>query len=125
MDAAQANIESLAREICASVPHYVDCHGVARERLPASETAKSQIPTIHQHAHDHKTDCYTLIFPLYVAGRSKAVLGMGNWVIKELHHIASHFRIRNAEMLARILEEEKPVSPWEVYAMLGGYAFIA
>jgi hypothetical protein len=47
-------------------------------------------------------------------------------VIKELHYIGSHFSIRNAELVARMLEDGTgEANPWAVYAMLGGYAFAA
>jgi hypothetical protein len=132
---AHDNIETLVGEICACVPQYVDCDGTARHRLPTSE--KSEFPDQtpdhildrgpggagHPHTPNHQLECYTLIFPLYVAGRSKSVPDVRPWVIKQLHYISSHFYVRNAEVVAQILEREKDVSPWEVYAMLGSYAF--
>ncbi len=128
---AHDNIKILAGEICACVPQYVDCDDAARHRLPISE--KSALPhqtldrgpsqASHTHTPNHQLECYTLIFPLYVAGRSKAVPDVGPWVIKQLHYISSHFHIRNAEVVAQILEREIDGNPWEVYAMLGSYAF--
>ena len=133
---AHDNIEKLAGEICACVPQYLDCDDAAtRQRLPTSE--KSELPDHtpdhsldrgpegagHPHTPNHQLDCYALIFPLYVAGRSKAVPDVRPWVIKKLHYIGSHFYVRNAEVVAQILERETDVSPWEVYAMLGSYAF--
>jgi hypothetical protein len=134
---AQDNIETLAGEICACVPQYVDCDGAARQRLPTSE--KSELPNQtpdhlqhrgpraagHSHTPHHQADCYSLIFPLYTAGRSKDVPLVRPWVIKQLHYIGRHFYIRNAEVVAQILERETDVCPWEVYAMLGSYAFNA
>ena len=134
---AQANIETLAGEICACVPQYVDCDSAARQRLPSSEKSKfldqslGQVldrgprGTNHPHTPNHQLDCYTLIYPLYVAGRSKAVPDMRPWVIKQLHHISSHFYVRTAEVVAQILERETDVDPWEVYNILGSYAFAA
>jgi hypothetical protein len=134
---ARDNIETLAREICACVPQYVDCDGAARQRLPTSEKWElpDQTPDYildrghrgagHSHTPHHQADCYTLIFPLYAAGRSKAVPGVRPWVIKQLHYIGSHFYIRNAEVVAQILERETDVCPWEIYTMLGSYAFNA
>ncbi|KAF2494651.1 hypothetical protein BU16DRAFT_44664 [Lophium mytilinum] len=121
--AALNNIEILAREICASVPPYVDCNGAVQQRHFASMDIP--VHTGHLHTHDHLIDCYMLIFPLYVAGLSDTVPGMRSWVIKQLHYISSHFFIRNAQMVAQLLEGEKHVSAWEVYAMLGSYAFVA
>ncbi|KAL9127921.1 MAG: hypothetical protein Q9175_007641 [Cornicularia normoerica] len=132
---ARDNIEILAGEICACVPQYVDCDDAARHRLPTSE--KSELPNQtpnhnldlgpggagHTHTPNHQLDCYTLIFPIYVAGRSKAVPNVRPWVLKQLHYISGHFYVRNAEVVAQMLERETDVSPWEVYAMLGSYAF--
>ena len=130
---ANANIDLLAGEICASVPQYVDCDDAARHRLEE----RSQLPDLssdrfldhgcggypHLHTPDHQLDCYSLIFPLYVAGRSGAVPNVRPWVIKQLHYISTHFLIRNAETIAQLVERETDVCPWEVYAMLGSYAF--
>ena len=105
--------------------------GAARHRLPTSENS-DHIPDQrgparagHPHTPNHQLECYTLIFPLYVAGRSKCVPDARLWVIKELHYISSPFYIRNEKVVAQLLEREGGVDPWEVYAMLGGYAFDA
>ena len=130
---ANANIDLLAGEICASVPQYVDCDDAARHRL----VERSKLPdhnsdrllghgsgrSIHLHTPHHQLKCYSLIFPLYVAGRSEAIPNVRPWVIKQLHYMSSHFFIRNAETIAQFLEREIDVCPWEVYAMLGSYAF--
>lgn len=124
---AQDNIQTLAGEICACVPQYMDCDGAARQRLPASEKSDLCVDRIlprgHSHTPNHQLDCYTLIFPLYVAARSKAALDMKPWIIENLYYMSSHFHVRNAELVARLLERETDVNPWEVYAMLGSYAF--
>ena len=39
--------------------------------------------------------------------------------------MGSHFHVRNAELVAQILERETDVCPWEVFAMLCSYAFTA
>ena len=128
-----ANIDLLAGEICASVPQYIDCDDAARHRL----VEWSKFPDLnsdgfvnhdsggstHLHTPHHQLDCYSLIFPLYVAGRSDAVPNVRPWIIKQLHYMSSHFFIRNAETIAQLLERETDVCPWEVYAMLGSYAF--
>lgn len=121
------NIETLAGEISASVPQYVDCDGTARKKLAATETAK--IPdrrSEHPHTPNHLLDCYTLLFPLYVTGQSKfAPDNIRPWIIKQLHYVGEHFCIRNAKVVAQILELEENINPWDVYAMLGSYAFAA
>lgn len=107
---ANANIKTLACEICASAPQYVDCSSAAD----------------HLHSPSQYLDCYTLIFPLYVAARSRGSPNALNlWVIRRLQYIGSHFGIRNAALVGQILEQGADVNPWTVYAMLGSYAFAA
>ena len=50
---------------------------------------------------------------------------MKPWVIKNFHYMSIHFHIRNAELVARILEQETDVGLWNLYAMLGSYAFVS
>jgi len=47
------------------------------------------------------------------------------WVTKQLHYMVRHFGIRNAKLVAGILDERTDTVPWAVYAMLGSYAFAA
>lgn len=121
------NIDRLAGEICASVPQYTDYDGPARGRLPITESGTLELgPGVgHSHTLHHQAECYSLIWPLYAAGRSKARLDVRPWVIKQLRYIGNHFCIRNAEFISQILEGETDVCPWDVYAMLGSYAFNA
>ena len=128
---SQENIQELTDEICASVPQYTDCYGAARARLPAShdpDPCSGRSDDVSQgtrrsHTPKHQADCYTLLFPLYVIGKVNVVFGVRAWAVKELRYIGSHFYIRNAEILAQVLEEGAQLRPWKVYAMLGGYAF--
>lgn len=130
---AHNKIIILASEICASVPQYVRCLGAARDILRTKEDFKQSEITdnaLNQAGHIHSPSqnlaCYSLIFPLYVAGRSKSSpKALRLWVIKELHYMGSHFAIRNAERAAQIMEQGIDVNPWDVYAMLGSYAFVA
>ena len=116
------NIEMMVREICASIPQYVDCLGAARGTLHGNSTKSD-----HLHSPNQNFDCYTLIYPLYIAARSRySPIHLKTWIIKELHYIGSHFSIRNAELVAQMLENGTDCeNPWAVYAMLGGYAFAA
>jgi hypothetical protein len=116
------NIEEMGRDICASVPQYVDCLSAARDKFPSSISKSA-----HTHSPNQNFDCYTLIFPLCVAARSRySSINLKSWAIKELHHIGGHFSIRNAELIARMLESGmEEDNPWAIYAMLGGYAFAA
>lgn len=129
METASNNIQTLASEICASVPQYVDCEEAARHKVPTQGIPEqthgpcSPLRANHMHTPQHQADCYTLIFPLYAAGRSRAMTNVQPWAIKQLHYLGSHFGIRNAEVVAGILEREAYVGPWEVFALLGSYAF--
>jgi hypothetical protein len=106
------NIETLATEVFASVPQYTDC-SFAAGRTP------------HAHSPSDNLNCYTLIFPLYCAARSRVSSEQRGWATKQLHYMGSHFGIRNAELVAGILDEGTDITPWAVYAMLGSYAFAA
>ena len=133
--AARSNIATLVSEICACVPQYVDCDGAARQRLPASEKlesldrsrdyilGRSRLPGGHTHLYAHELECYGLIFPLYVAATSRALPELRPWVIRQLRYMGNHFYLRNAEVVAGILERGVDVNPWKIYIMLGGYAF--
>lgn len=135
IESASNNIKKLAGEICASVPQYTCCKDISLETSSEIEDPISLTRGVghalvcgpsgddHPHTLYQQADCYILIFPLYVVGRSKVVSSMRYWVIKQLRYIGSHFRIRNAQTIARILEKEVNICPWEVFAKLGGYAF--
>ncbi|KAI9661012.1 MAG: hypothetical protein M1821_009339 [Bathelium mastoideum] len=135
IEAARDKIRKMVSEICASVPDYMDCDGPARERLPAPQKSEAQDQgsncapdhgpkqTSHVHTPDHQADVHSLIFPLYAAGRAKAVPDARLWVIGRLHYMASHFNISDAECVAQMLERGADVCPWEAYALLGSYGF--
>lgn len=123
---AKRNIAILVDDICASLPQYVSCPERSRVSCLISNGSTSVSSIVHQHSPSQKLDCYTLIFPLYVAARSPGTAKtISLWAIKQLHHMSDHFGIRNAVLVARILEIQADISPWAVYAMLGGYAFAA
>lgn len=101
-------IDQLRNEICASVPQYTDSCSL-------DTTSPSQ-----------KLDCYTLLFPLYVAGQSYAVTNeVRRWILDKLHFIGNQFNMPNSEMVAQTLESGQCVHPWDVYKLLGSYAFAA
>jgi hypothetical protein len=128
---ARSYIESLVYEICACAPRFLDCEGAARNLLP-TETLQTLEPSPgldrgpqphHSHTPNHLADCHSLLFPLYVAGRCHKLPEVRSWVFDQLHYIGSHFRIRNAQIIAQLLEQESDICPWEVFGMLGSYAF--
>jgi hypothetical protein len=107
--AATETINSLALEICASVAQYT-----------GASVAKRQIDPLQP------LWCYTLLFPLFVAGQALAAESpLRQWIIKELHSMAEGFGIQNGEVVAKLLEQGEKTSPWEVHALLGSYAFAA
>ncbi|TVY47376.1 hypothetical protein LOCC1_G007028 [Lachnellula occidentalis] len=130
-------IIAMARDICASVPQYVKCKGTyrARHQPPPSvqELAPSSMEShntpgnsCHINSASRLLDVYTLIFSLYIVGDASSLTHfMKPWVITQLHYIGEHYGIRNAELVARILEKGKEINPWSVYTLLGSYAFVA
>ena len=105
-------IDNLARDICATAPQFTS---PALSSLNALDCPMTQ-----------GLRCYTLIFPLYVAGMyANERTKIRQWVIKELRSMANEFRIPNANIVANMLERADGTSPWAVYAMLGSYAFAA
>lgn len=43
---------------------------------------------------------------------------------EQVHYIDSHFVVRNAEVVAQILDKRSEyIRPWKVYALLGSYDF--
>jgi hypothetical protein len=108
-----SNIETLRNDICASAHQYTD------------STIHTRSGT-HPRCPSQDQDCYSLIFPLYVAGRSHAApIAIRQWIISQLYHIRDYFNVRNADVVAKILESGQDLDPWTVYAILGSYAFAA
>ncbi|PQE24924.1 C6 transcription factor protein [Rutstroemia sp. NJR-2017a WRK4] len=122
------NIQSLASKICASLPQYVDCAGTVAQLQKTGSPGLSRNFTCFGECVSHlpvqNLACYTLIFPMFVVGNAKNTASpMKFWVKKQLHYMGSHFGIRNAEIVAQILERGKEVSPWTIYSLLGSYAW--
>ena len=107
-------IATLTSEICASVPQYT---GTAAKTSGLESTACGK---------RYNISCYTLLFPLFVAAQSSATPSpTRQWILAQLHFMSKELGVRNAELVLNILERGKWVDPWSVYAMLGGYAFVA
>ncbi|KAM3083938.1 hypothetical protein ACMFMG_001954 [Clarireedia jacksonii] len=122
IEIAHNNIRTLTGMICASVPQYTDCDGPARLRVPLANHDGFRKKE-HIHDPNHQSDCYAIIFPLYVAARCRVELKP--WVIDQLHYIGDHFRTRNAKVVAQILENRTDIHIWKVFALLGSYAVSA
>ncbi|KAL6719982.1 hypothetical protein ACLMJK_001903 [Lecanora helva] len=109
---SSAIIDTMAKEICATTAQYTTCTEAKSKsiEIPAVETLR----------------CYTIIFPLYTAGLyASEQTGIKPWVVKELRFMGNGIGIRNANLVADVLERGDGTSPWSVYAMTGSYAFAA
>jgi hypothetical protein len=126
-------IAQLARDICASVPQYVDCHRTGRARfwvqgvtVVPEQDCKVSGGICQFFSASRLLNCYSLIFPLYIVGSStSSTSNMKTWAIRQLRYMGEHYGIRKAELVARILEEGTETNPWTVYTVLGSYAFVA
>ena len=110
LDATTEIIDSMGRQICASIPQYT--------MLPEEATEDISIT--------QKLRFYTLLWPLYVVGiYTTTSAGMKTWAVEQLRFLSSRFGIRNAKEVADWLGAEVGKDPWDLYTMLGGYAFAA
>ena len=111
-DVATCIIDSLAKDICAALPQ---CY--SHENAPSNSMEYSTLQGVR---------CYALLFPLYVAGLyASPTANVRPWIIKQMRLMAEEIGIRNAGVVADILEKADGTSPWSVYAILGSYAFAA
>ncbi|GFG00799.1 hypothetical protein IFM5058_00178 [Aspergillus udagawae] len=123
-------LDSLSLEIYASVPQYAS-YG-CRSKRSQGEADGTDLSIVPQkgcdkaHTPSELLDCYTLLLPMYVAARSKAAtVGQRQWVSYMFRYISDHFGIRNALLVAQLLDQNTDIDPWCIYAMLGGYGFAA
>ncbi|KAL9610357.1 MAG: hypothetical protein Q9167_004927 [Letrouitia subvulpina] len=105
-DVSIKTIDSLAREVCASIPQYTTLR-------PPSQI-KFTIETLR---------CHTVIFPLYVAGLYGS--NTAEWVIKQLKYISDEVGIRAAKDAVDMLEKRQDRNLSVVFARLGSYTFAA
>jgi hypothetical protein len=111
-DIATTTIDSMARDICAAAPQYTMYGNVN--------------PEIKNNSPIRRIQCYTLLFPFYVAGLyASSTTKIKPWIIKQLRFMSKEMGIGNASIVAEILERGDGISPWSVYAILGSYAFSA
>ncbi|MCJ1321744.1 hypothetical protein MMC15_007089 [Xylographa vitiligo] len=129
---ATRTILEMTSSICASVPTYLGHHSEP-SNLSAMNTDSTKIISaddtrvlsIGQPNINHRLPCYRLIFPLYVAAQSTAApRSLKPWVIRQLQFMADIHATENAATVARILETGEKKSLWQVYTMLGSYAFV-
>lgn len=104
-------IDAMAKEICATGPQFtgVDQRGRTEDFSP--------LRNLHS---------YTLLYPFYVAGmHASSESGVREWAVEQLRFLSNTSGIRNAAIVADMLEKKDGTSPWAVYAILGSYAFAA
>lgn len=121
-------ITTLVDEIVYSVYQYAGLCCAHHKSSPKSTAPIPTKPHYPKTAHSPKQtlDCYTLIFPLYVAGRSKfASSSQRETIIRDLRFINDHMCIGNASVVADTIEKEPGKDPWQVFAILGSYGFAA
>jgi hypothetical protein len=118
---------TMIQEVCASVSQMTDCEGAAQHKLPSASITPGY--SRHNHTLSHLIDAYVLIFPLYIACWSRACTDeVRAWIIEQLDRIAEHFGIKEARKVVEILQRPNDSSeggPWDVYRLLGSYAFAA
>jgi hypothetical protein len=129
-EAALSNIAALSLEVYASVPQYASY--ACRSKCSQGQADGTDLSVVPQkgcnkvHTPSEVLNCYTLLFPMYIAARSKAAtVDQRQWVSYMFRYISDHFGIRNALLLAQLLDQNSDISPWCIYAMLGGYGFAA
>ena len=109
---ATTTIDAMAKDICATAPQFI---GYAKSAVKSREFTEAQ-----------RLKSYTLLFPLYVAGLYVTPSsGIKTWIIQCLQFMANDLGVRNAKVVAEILERGDGTNPWSVYAILGSYAFAA
>ncbi|KAH8196843.1 hypothetical protein TruAng_008984 [Truncatella angustata] len=104
-------VDGLCGDICAAVPQFVWLQARSENCVPFTPLQLLQ--------------CYTLLSPLYIAGKLSTHVTMRAWIISTLHYMADSGGLMAAKSVAEILETHDDVSYWQVYAMLGSYAFAA
>jgi hypothetical protein len=107
-------ITAMADDLCATVLQYAE---------------KSSEPNMHSDNHldsSQTLSCYSLLFPLYIVGRSKWTNSHQQiWATEQLACIGNTHGIPKALELVHLIKEPFEPEPWHVYAMLGGYGFAA
>lgn len=104
-------IENAINDICASATQF----------LTPSVSSTDSIPFTL----DQSLKCYTLLAPLYLAGHASSNPTTKTWVINVLKYMATTGGLEMAHKTAHVLETSPATNFWDVYAMLGSYAFAA
>ena len=104
-DLATNIIDSMAKQICASVPQYTGHESVRAKTKAFTEGQRLQ--------------CYTLFFPVYTAAlHVSAKSKIKPWIIEQLWFMSNELRVRNASVVAGLIESDDPIDPWSTYSPL-------
>ncbi|KAK5987332.1 hypothetical protein PT974_11458 [Cladobotryum mycophilum] len=109
IESSKAIVEACVLDICAGVPQFI----LPRAR-PENSTPFSPTQVL---------ECFTILVPLYFAGHVSADPAVRPWTIGVLRYMAEVGGIEAARRTADTLEFSPEVEYWEMYSMLGGYAF--
>lgn len=104
-------IDSLCGDICAAVPQFVWTQARPENSIPFTSLQSLQ--------------CYTLLSPLYLAAKLSNRYKMRTWIIGMLQYMADSGGMKAANTVAGILQSRSNISYWQIYAILGSYAFAA
>ncbi|KAE9366494.1 hypothetical protein N431DRAFT_548373 [Stipitochalara longipes BDJ] len=142
-------IVSLSNDILASVPQYTQLsrHTNDSTNLPFMESfnqppsptgypsylprdTSSKLEPVKIEPSDFTpfeiSRCYSLIFPLYIAGNSDACQdSMRGWILDMLDFMENSVGIKEATIAAGYLKRKEKINPWSVYAKIGSYCFSA
>lgn len=159
LETSRVTCRSLIEDVLASVPQFTKfhfCTAPSNSLSPPSslsmfsttssssapsnpsasvEDGRPSVPENHPHDPAHSLDVFTLLFPLYFCAWSRfCTPAARKWIQRQLHHMSEQWGIRNAAIVAEIIERnewgddgtvKKRVDPWDVYRLLGSYAFAA
>lgn len=121
-----STIRSLGSDICASVPQFIgDVADPPFSKIPATKSFASRLQRSRLADATQHLPCYRLIYPLYIAALSRLSLpSLTQYAIEQLRFMAEYHAIENAAKVADILESGEKREPWDVYVLLGSYAFV-
>ena len=104
-------INKWCEDICASVPQFVIAGARPGNQIPFTALQAMQ--------------CRTLLAPLYLAGHVSKDPDVRPWAVHMMAYMADAGGMEAAQKIADELALGQRMEYWDVYAMLGGYAFAA
>lgn len=105
-----AIVDACADQIAASVPQFLIPGVRPDNREPFSSVQMLQ--------------CYTLLPQMYLAGRLTSNKALSEWVFDMMEHMANVGAMKMAKVTVDTLRTDKSIAYWDIYALLGGYAFV-